>query len=196
MKYHFIYYLITVTLIGCQNESFYPVEIPDVIKEKSTVYYNPKNSTWTLDNQKYSGYLVRYHSNNTLQEKISILDGKKHNVHSEWYLDGHLKKQANYIKGKLNGSKKSWSSDSLHILISHLNYQSGKLHGIQKKWYPTGEIFKVLNFKNGKEEGMQKGYRKNGVLFANYEAKEGRTFGLQKASLCYGLENEKIQYEN
>ena len=30
---------------------------------------------------------------------------------------------------------------------------------------------------------------------ANYEAKEGRTFGLKKASLCFGLEDENIQYE-
>ena len=45
----------------------------------------------------------------------------------------------------------------------------------------------------GKEEGIQQAFRKNGDLYANYEAKNGRIFGLKKASLCFGLENQKIK---
>ena len=168
--------------------------IPNVIKELSDLNYNPNNSHWTFDGQIFSGYAVSYFPNQTLKEKIGILEGKKHNASLKWYADGHLQRSAQYAGGKLDGSKKTWSPDSLHVLVSHLNYQRGKLHGIQTKWYPTGEIFKVLNLKNGKEEGMQKGYRKNGDLYANYEAREGRIFGLKKAALCYGLEDEKIQY--
>lgn len=48
----------------------------------------------------------------------------------------------------------------------------------------------------GMEEGIQQTFRKNGALYANYEAKEGRIFGLKKAALCYGLEDQSIQYEN
>jgi antitoxin component YwqK of YwqJK toxin-antitoxin module len=89
-----------------------------------------------------------------------------------------------------------WSPDSSHVLLSHLNYVAGKVHGEQKKWYPTGELFKKLHLNMGKEEGLQQAFRKNGVLFANYEAKKGRVFGLKKAVLCFGLEDEKIQYED
>ena len=102
--------------------------------------------------------------------------------------------KTNYHEGKINGEKKSWSPDSIHVLISHLNYVNGKPHGEQKKYYPTGELFKILNLNMGKEEGMQQAFRKNGALYANYEAREGRIFGLKKSQLCYQLDDEEVQY--
>jgi len=141
-------------------------------------------------------YTVRLDQNNSLIEKTGILNGKKQNKATWWYPDGHIKELANYDKGKLHGEKKRWSSDTSHILIAQLNYHLGKAHGVQKLWYPTGEFYKHLNLNKGKEEGIQQAYRKNGDLYANYEAKNGRIFGLRKAALCYGLEDEKVQYEN
>lgn len=47
----------------------------------------------------------------------------------------------------------------------------------------------------GKEDGIQQAFRENSALYANYEAKEGRIFGLKKTALCFGLEDENIQYE-
>lgn len=177
------------------NVNIDSIQIPNVLKEKSELQFDHKKSLWTFESRLFSGYAVSYFPNKTLMEKIGILNGQKHNKSLTWYADGQLRRSANYMNGKLHGEKKSWSPDALHVLVSHLNYKGGKLHGLQKKWYPTGEIFKVLNLKNGKEEGMQKGYRKNGVLYANYEARESRIFGLKKAALCYGLDDEKIQYE-
>lgn len=203
-NYAFLLLLIAISL-GCKKVNNANIEspvipnenivIPNVIKEKSALQFNKHNSLWTFEGQNFSGYMVSYFPDKTVMEKIGILNGKKQNEALSWYADGHLRRSANYDNGKLHGEKKSWTSDSLHVLISHLNYKAGKLNGIQKKWYPTGEIFKVLNLENGKENGMQKAYRKNGVLFANYEAREGRVFGLKKAALCYGLEDEKILYE-
>ena len=171
------------------------IEIPEILLEKSQLDYNPKKSLWTSNGNPFSGYATSYHQDSTLRQKFGILDGKKQNESVEWYSDGHMKIYANYYKGKLEGEKKSWSPDSSHILVSHLNYQRGKLNGTQKKWYPTGEIFKILNLVEGKEEGIQQAYRKNGNLFANYEARDGRIFGLKRAALCFGLDEEKIQYE-
>lgn len=171
------------------------IDIPEISLEKSSLNYNAKNSLWTSEGKRFSGYAVSYYQDSTLRQKIGILDGKKQNESFDWYSDGHVKQLAKYYKGKLEGEKKMWSPDSTHILVSHLNYHLGKLHGTQKKWYPTGEIFKILNLANGKEEGIQQAYRKNGNLFANYEAREGRIFGLKRAALCFGLEDEKIQYE-
>jgi len=168
-------------------------EIPNVTVDKSVLQYNNKISLWLLNEQPYSGYAVSSHEDSTLKEKISILDGRKENQTKHWYPKGNLKQVANYHKGKLHGEKKVWSSDA--VLLSHLNYQSGKPHGEQKTWYPTGELHKKLNLNGGREEGIQQAFRKNGALYANYEAKEGRIFGLKKASLCFGLENENIQYE-
>lgn len=207
MKIKFLLLLFPILLIACtkqvakeeipqSDEDLVSLEIPDKTVDRSKLTYNNKTSNWNLGGQLFSGYAVSYYPNKRLKETFGILNGKRQNEASNWYPDGHLKSSANYHQGRLHGEKKTWSADSSHILIAHLNYHSGKAHGIQKKWYPTGELFKVLELNMGKEEGIQRAFRKNGDLFANYEARNGRIFGLKKASLCFGLEDEKIQYEN
>lgn len=200
-------FLLSLLLISCETNKETEVlpnyfskedilEIPDRTTDKHLLNYNNKTSLWTLNDQPYSGYAVSYHTDSTLQEKIGILNGKKENQTIEWYPDGRYKEIANYHNGKLHGEKQFWSIESGHVLVSQLNYHKGKAHGEQKKWYATGELFKKMNLNMGREEGIQQAYRKNGDLYANYEAKDGRTFGLKKASLCFGLEDENIQYEN
>ncbi|MEZ4850478.1 MAG: membrane-binding protein [Bacteroidia bacterium] len=172
------------------------LEIPDTMVDHSALYYHNKTSLWTLNDQLYSGYAVSFYQDSSLKDKIGFLNGRKQNQAIQWYPDGHYKQVANYHKGKLHGEKKTWSANSGHILIAQLNYYLGKAHGEQKKWYPSGELLKKLNLNMGREEGIQQAFRKNGDLFANYEAKAGRIFGLKKSVLCYGLENENVQYEN
>ncbi|MEM8488808.1 MAG: membrane-binding protein [Bacteroidota bacterium] len=172
------------------------VAIPDTAVDKSLLVYNNKTSLWTLNGHRYSGYMVVQYQDNTPKEKTGILNGKREGQAAKWYPDGHLKQVANYQNGKLHGEKKRWSSDVSHTLVSQLNYHLGKTHGEQTLWYRTGEIYKKLNLNMGKEQGIQQAFRKNGDMYANYEAREGRIFGLKKAALCYGLEDEDIQYEN
>ena len=167
--------------------------IPDTTVNKSELFYNIKNSSWTLNDELYSGYAVSFYPKKNLKEKFGILNGKTQNQAIQWFSDGHYKYLANYHKGKLHGEKKSWSTDSIHILVSHLKYVNGKPHGEQKKYYPTGELFKKLNLNMGKEEGLQQAFRKNGALYANYEAREGRIFGLKKSKLCFQLDDEEVQ---
>ncbi|WP_424000167.1 toxin-antitoxin system YwqK family antitoxin [Maribacter sp. IgM3_T14_3] len=170
------------------------VELPETIVTKSEITYNHKISLWTLNDRPYSGFAVSYYPDSTLMEKFAILRGKKQNKSIQWYPDGHLKNVTNYHNGKLNGEKKIWSADSLHVLIAQYNFVMGKAHGEQKKWYPDGKLFKKMNLNKGREEGIQQAFRKNGVLYANYEAREGRIFGMKKSVLCYGLEDENIKY--
>ena len=172
------------------------LQIPSDTVQLSTLEYDRLTSEYSLDGKLYSGYAVQRYPNNSLNKQISFINGKKQKESLVWFPDGQLQYLSNYHNGKLHGEKKTWKSSPDHILISHLNYRQGKPHGQQKLWYTTGELYKVINLDMGKELGMQKAYRKNGDLYANYEAKEGRTFGLRKASLCFGLEDENIKYEN
>lgn len=160
----------------------------------SALTYDTKTSIWSKGGKPYSGFAISHHPEGSKKQFFGIFAGKKQNKAKQWHVDGKLKQEAFYHLGKLHGEKKNWLADSTNTLISHLNYVHGKAHGVQRKWYPTGEIFKVMNLNMGKEEGMQRAYRKNGVIYANYEAKEGRAFGLKKAALCYGLEDENVQY--
>lgn len=182
----------------------YPSDIKEVEKnlvvptnqiDKSKLTYDRFRSMWLLDGNAYSGFAITNYGEGIIKEKIGILNGKKQNKSISYFPDGSYKSISNYNKGKLHGEKKTWAQDANHLLLSHLNYHRGKVHGKQTKWYPTGELFQELNLNMGKEEGLQRAYRKNGNLYANYEAKEGRIFGLKKAALCFGLEEEKLQYE-
>lgn len=205
MKINIIYVVLILQFLSCiesvKKESTSPVvkevqalAVPEIIIDKSELHYDRNISVWTLNGEQFSGYAVSYYPNSNLQQKIGILEGKKQNETKDWYPNGKLKFSANYHQGKLHGEKKSWSADSTHQLLAHYNYYLGKAHGVQKKWYLTGETFKILHLNMGKEEGIQQAYRKNGELYVNYEARNGRIFGLKRASLCFELENEKIQY--
>mgnify|MGYP006108553341 FL=1 len=172
---------------------FVVLKVPDTVINISLIFYDNKISKWLKDGNNFSGYAIAKNQKGNLIKKFGILNGSSQNEWLEWFDNGALKSSTNFYKGKLHGEKKDWSSDSSHTLLSYLRYTNGKLNGEQKKWYPTGEINKILNFEMGKENGIQKAFRQNGVVFANYEAKNGRTFGLRKASLCYGLEDQKIK---
>lgn len=172
------------------------VEVPNTLIDLALLDYDNNTSLWTMGDSLYSGYAVSYYPDSTLKEKIGILHGKKEGQTTRWYAGGQLKHAADYHKGKLHGEKKTWSSDAQPILLSHLSYRKGKAHGEQRVWYPSGELFKKLHLNMGKEEGIQQAFRKNGDLYANYEAREGRIFGLKKAALCFGIEDENVQYAN
>ncbi|MEM8524172.1 MAG: membrane-binding protein [Bacteroidota bacterium] len=206
MKFTVTLILLSILIVSCTesratkelpalNSTEIAVEIPDKVVHKSLLTYDNKTSLWSLNDERYSGYLVSFHADSTLKEKTGILNGRKQNQSSKWYPDGRLQEVANYHQGKLHEEKKMWTADSNHILIAHLNYQSGKAHGEQTQWYATGELYKKLNLKMGREEGIQQAFRKNGELYANYEARNGRIFGLKKAALCYGLEDENVKYD-
>lgn len=171
-----------------------PTERRDIIVEKSHLVYKNRESIWTLKGEAYSGSVVSYFPDSTLKEEMTLFNGKRVHVFKQWHANGKLKQLAHYLNGQLHGDKKIWSSEA--ILLSHLNYEFGQAHGKQLTWYPSGELHKELNLNMGKEEGIQKAYRKNGALYANYESKEGRIFGLKKSMLCFGLDNELVQYEN
>ncbi len=186
-------------LLGCSDsrltnksaDSY--AKLPNHVIDKSALFYDTKTSTWTLNGELYSGYVASNYPDKPPKERFGVLNGRKQNVAIYWNEDGYYRYIAHYHKGKLEGTKKTWSGDSSHQLLSQLNYVAGKLHGEQIQWYPSGELYKKLNMNMGREEGLQQGFRKNGVVYANYEARDGRFYGLKKAKLCYGLEDENIK---
>lgn len=202
MKIRLLYLFLSSFLVCCNQSGSEPEEhldqkivslvVPSNEINKSELIFNTKNSLWTFNSEPFSGYAESYSEDSILIQRFGILNGRKQNESLDWYPDGHLKYAADYHKGKLHGEKKIWSYDSNHVLVAHYNYYLGKAHGTQKKWYPTGEIFKILQMTNGKEDGIQQAFRENGKLYTNYEAKDGRIFGLKRSTLCFELEDGKI----
>jgi len=206
IRYLFILFSV-FTIVSCNDQAVKKAvpsaeqevskkQIPNIEKDKSALRYENKTSQWFLNDKLFSGYAMSRYENDTLLEKMGILNGKKQNECTKWYPDGRIQSTANYKQGKLHGKKQVWNADEAHTLIASLNFENGKAEGEQKKWYPTGEPYQILHMKAGREEGVQQAFRKNGALYANYEAKNGRIFGMKKAALCFGLEDQKIKNED
>ncbi len=202
MKYPIIIlaFIVSLSCKSTKNQKVFTdkstIIVPLNTIDKVSLDYDTQTSLWTYNGVLYNGYAESYYETGLMKERISFLNGKKHGVAKHFFQDGHLKEETNYNNGKLDGTKKIWSNEVDHTLIANLNYKNGKAHGEQTKWYTSGELYQKLQLNMGKEEGLQQAFRKNGVLYANYEAKDGRIFGLKKAELCFGLEDEKIVYEN
>ena len=205
MKKNVFLLIVCFIVIGCsyhkkanfnsasKEEVIKSLKINNTIVGVNDLVYHRKTSVWEIDNKPFSGYAVTKFENGSLQRKFGVLNGQKQNEDVTWFKNGKIRSKANYYNGKLHGKKQIWSQDSIYTLVAEYNNYLGKGHGKQTKWYATGELFQIRNLQMGKEEGMQQAFRKNGDLYANYEAKNGRIFGLKKASLCFGLEDQKIK---
>ena len=192
--------LLVLGFLSCGNqeqkeiavETVIPILDKEVVKDKLTLHAN-EGLVYHLA-EPFSGYSTAYYSNGKMAEKIGYWKGKKQGVYQKWYPDGTLSFEAHYQKGRKDGISKTWWKTG--ALRSESIHQMGVTHGNQKQWYKSGQLFKSIHIVNGKEEGLQQAWRENGKIYNNYEAKNGRIFGLKRASLCYGLEEEVVQYSD
>ncbi len=178
---------------GC-NENNEVKIIADIEVEKKEIVLHPSEGKWYYKNQPFSGFLVVYHENGILAEKVGYFNGKKEGTAQKRYPDGSLQKICTYVANRLTGKVKSWWPNG--NLSMESNYFDGAKHGIQKKWYPNGQLSRQTTSNQGKETGLQQAWLENGKLYANYEVKNGRIFGLKRSNLCYQLNDEDIQYKN
>jgi antitoxin component YwqK of YwqJK toxin-antitoxin module len=160
----------------------------EVVKE--LLVLNGNQGVWYYKTQPFSGYAVKYYSNNTLKEKVGFYNGKKEGKAQKWFEDGVLKMEYHYHQNKLVSDYRFWWSNG--ILASEVTYVDGEKEGVEKKWFNTGVLSKKRNLVNGREEGIQHAWLQNGKMYVNYEAKNGRIFGMKRANSCYRLEDELI----
>ncbi len=66
------------------------------------------------------------------------LYGKLNGEYKEWWNDGQIRIQTNYVNGIRNGEYKSWWPNG-HIYIQ-CTYIKGEFHGEYKTWYRDGEL--------------------------------------------------------
>ena len=88
----------TKTLLD-ENQEVNTVTIPDLCVNKEQIKYDYKTSTFSTNEEPFSGYMVSYYHNGTLKEKIGIANGRKQNQSSYWFTDGKLKQVATYHIG-------------------------------------------------------------------------------------------------
>jgi len=188
-----IFSSLCLVFFSCQNiAKDTAIQIPEKEVVKAQIILHPNEGLVYHLAQPFSGYSIKYYPNDTLAERIGYWQGKKQGTYQKWYADGVLSFEANYQKGRKQGISKTWWRNG--VLRSASIHEMGVTNGTQRQWYQSGQLFKSMHIVDGKEEGLQQAWRENGKIYNNYEAKNGRIFGLKRANLCYGLEEEIVQY--
>ena len=55
------------------------IEIPNLIKDASSLKYNNTTSEWYDNGNLYSGFIIDYYDDKTLKIKMSVFKGKRQN---------------------------------------------------------------------------------------------------------------------
>jgi antitoxin component YwqK of YwqJK toxin-antitoxin module len=94
------------------------------------------------------GLKITYYPNTeTIDEKITYVNGKRNGLYESWYDNGKLEEKVNYKNDKMDGLYESWYDNG--ILQERSNYKNGKYDGVRKRYIGHGK-YQTLNYKKGK----------------------------------------------
>ena len=95
-----------------------------------------------------------------IQDKYS--NSNIYRIDRDYYENGKLRYESNYMHGKLNGESKSW--DIHGNLISSVQYKNGLLHGKWESYYSLGVLKHTVNYIDGNKNGKELWFHSNGQL--------------------------------
>ena len=110
------------------------------------------------------GVIIRefYPNKKIKSEGIYIQDSIRNGWYKEYFENGNLKAEDNYLNGLREGMGIDYYENN--IAKSKVNFKNGKADGISLYYYPDGKIKSEGYWVNGKEFGHSIFYFKNGQL--------------------------------
>jgi antitoxin component YwqK of YwqJK toxin-antitoxin module len=94
-----------------------------------------------------------------LKEEYFIHINKKEGIHKEYYVDGQLFEEVNYINDKKEGIKKTYRENGqIEEEVNYINNKKEEINKILVKWRIRGIILII----------RKKGYKKNINILGNY----------------------------
>lgn len=85
-------------------------------------------------------------------------DGKQ----EEFYENGKLKSESNYLRNSKNGLQTQWHENGTVAVQS--NFQNGEQHGEETRYYPNGKVRQKSVYQRGKLDGDQILYNEAGKI--------------------------------
>lgn len=143
---------------------------------KTPTEYNPQlkkgeNYTFTSDeNEPITGSIVVKDSIGKIRIVGSLKEGKIHGRWQEFFSNGQLKHDRNYIEGKFQGINKEYYKNGQLKWIG--KYGLGEKTGFHKKWYENGKAKSEIYYINGKIEGLWKQWNQDGSLISGINVAE------------------------
>lgn len=118
--------------------------------------YDEVNQTNNVSNYfegRKEGEERKYFLNDSLSEIRFYKKGLKVGIHKSWWIDGKQKFEYPYNdKGMYHGTMKEWYSNGQ--LVKEFNYLNGKESGTQRMWQSNGNIRANYTVVNGERFGL------------------------------------------
>jgi len=127
-------------------------------------------STYTLENELFSGKAVEYQAEGVLSSSRSIVNGKLNGEFIQYFPDGTIE--------------------------SSTNYKENIVHGLYQLFYPDGTLRESVDYQNGKFEGKRTVYWTNGITKETNYFQGGILRGESVFYFSNGLIRKKIKYDS
>jgi antitoxin component YwqK of YwqJK toxin-antitoxin module len=183
--------------LNCYDQVSYDEEINTyVLTKDGFTPFNGTCQTWnrsgyvleelTCTNGKRDGIDTSFYGSGCVQSTQGYILGIKNGKHQVFFdSTGQLRKEENYLNGKLNGLVQEFNRSGDTLI--YMNYAQDIPHGVQRTYYPDGKRFKVISYKNGLLDGSHLTYTEEGKLELKLSYKEGKKDGV----FIFYHENEK-----
>lgn len=134
--------------LNCYDQVMYDEEINTyVLAKDGFTLFTGKCQSWNR-----AGYLL---------EELTCKNGKRDGIDTSYYSSGCVQSVQSYIIGIKNGKQQVFY-DTTGQLRKEENYLNGKLHGSLQEYNRSGDTIMFMNFKNDLREGKQREYYPNG----------------------------------
>ncbi len=143
-----------------------------------------------VNNELFSGFLLRRFENGDTASLESFVQGNQHGQSRYWYPNGQLKEDRTYKNNRKHGVHKGWYSTGIQGF--EYKFDDGVYVDTLKEWYDNGQLYLKSYYVNGQQEGRQQAWKRDGELYMNYDVKNGRKYGNAGIKHCKSLWSDVV----
>ncbi len=173
------------TWLGCSSN------LPtSVVVNTNDVQVTKSKGLTFVDNQVFSGILLKTNSVGDTISSIMFLNGALEGLSNRWYANGQIKENRGYKNNRKHGLHEGWYEDG--TLAFQYQFEHGMYADTLKEWYSNGQLYLVSVYVNGQQEGRQKAWKRDGELYLNYDVRNGRKYGNSGIKHCKSLWSDVV----
>ena len=154
--------------------------------------YEYKNGVLNGEQREYYESESKGVESPALQLRCHFVQGIRHGLHEEWFLDGKPAAHMNMANGKKEGVSTLWYSSGQKKQEGAFSPQG--FEGPQTEWYENGNMRSYIECLNGKKEGWEREWNEAGVLVSEVQNVNDLPDGLVKTWYDNGQLKQQCAY--
>jgi antitoxin component YwqK of YwqJK toxin-antitoxin module len=122
------------------------------------------------------GKYTKWHFNGNKKEEGNFVDYcVEDGIKKEWYVDGSIKQESEYVDGKCVRDTE-WLSDGQ--MVSNITYKNDVCDGVMERWYNDGTKWSHYEHKEGKKHGKHLSWDTDGNIRRSTVYKDDKVDGV------------------